>query len=433
MIPKSIVMTFFKSYILVILSCLFSLNANAELTIEITQGTDSAVPIAIVPFSSSARLPVNIVDIIKSDLSHSGYFKVLDERKMLARPSQAGKVRFRNWQALGQDYLVIGQVRDERGRFKINFQLFDVYKGEQLMGYHMTVGARELRRSAHHISNIIYEKLTGLKGAFNTRIAYITSFRKKNGRQIYKLEVADADGFNPKTIASSREPLMSPAWSPDGKKIAYVSFEKKSSAIFIQDLATGKRSQVTKFRGINGAPAWSPNGGQLALTLSKDGSPDIYVLTLANQSLRKLTKSYGIDTEPSWSPDGRNIVFTSDRGGKPQLYLIPSSGGRVKRLTFDGDYNAKGSFSRDGKHLTMVHANRGDYRIAVMDMATRSIDILTRGKLDESPSFAPNGSMILYSTKYGKTSALAAVSTDGRMHQRLAFSRGKVREPAWSP
>ena len=433
MIFKSIVITGYQSYILLILSCLFAINVNAELTIEITKGTDSAVPIAIVPFSSSVTLPEDLVEIIKSDLSRSGYFKVLEEQKMLARPAQARNVKFRNWQALGQDYLVIGQVRDERGRFKINFQLFDVYKGEQLMGYHMTVAARELRRSAHHISNIIYEKLTGLKGVFNSRISYITSSKGQAGRKTYKLEVSDADGFNPKTIASSREPLMSPAWSPDGKKIAYVSFEKKSSAIFVQNLATGKRTRVANFRGINGAPAWSPDGGKLALTLSKDGSPDIYVLTLANHSLRKLTKSYGIDTEPSWSPDGQSIVFTSDRGGKPQLYLIPSSGGRAKRLTFDGDYNARGSFSRDGNHLIMVHANSGDYRIAVMDMTTRSIDVLTQGKLDESPSFAPNGSMILYSAKFGNTNALAAVSADGSMHQRLAFSRGEVREPAWSP
>ena len=429
-------MTLFKIYIVLILSFLFSLNANAALTIEITKGKESAVPIAIVPFGRqglSSRPPVEIDEIIKSDLSRSGYFRVLDEKKMLAKPTQAAKVRFRNWQALGQDYLVIGQIRDDRGRFKINLQLFDVYKGEQLMGYQMTVMAHELRRSAHHLSNIIYKKLTGINGAFNTKIAYINSFNHKNGRKIYKLQVADADGFNPKTIMSSREPLMSPAWSPDGKKIAYVSFEKKSSAIFVQTIATGKRTRVADFSGINGAPAWSPDGTRLALTLSKDGSPDIYVLNLANRSLLKITKSYAIDTEPSWSPDGRSIIFTSDRGGKPQLYLVPRSGGRATRLTFDGDYNAKGSFSRDGKRITMVHANRGDYRIAVMDLATRSIDVLTQGRLDESPSFSPNGSMILYSSRKGRKSSLAAVSADGNMHQRLGFDRGEVREPAWSP
>jgi TolB protein len=430
------VINVFKSYILLFLSCLFSLNVNAELTIEITKGTEAAVPIAIVPFSwvgSSPRPPVDLVEIIKSDLSRSGYFNVLDEQKMLAKPTQAAKVRFRNWQALGQDYLTIGQVRDEGGRFKINFQLFDIYKSEQLMGYHMTVTARELRASAHHISNVIYEKLTGIKGVFNTKIAYVTSFRGNNRQKTYKLQLADADGFNPKTIMSSREPLMSPAWSPDGKKIAYVSFEKKSSAIYVQTLATGKRTRVSDSRGINGAPAWSPDGSKLALTLSKDGSPDIFVLNLSNRSLLKITKNYAIDTEPSWSPDGKNIVFTSDRGGKAQLYLVASSGGRARRLTFDGDYNARGSFSQDGKHLTMVHANRGDYRIAIMDMETRSIDVLTQGRLDESPSFSPNGRMILYSTRVGKRNALAAVSADGSMHQRLEFDRGEVREPAWSP
>ncbi len=422
--------------VLLLFGWFFAIQAHANLTIEITKGTESAVPVAIVPFSwqgPSPRPPVDLAEIIKSDLSRSGYFNVLDERKMLSKPTQAANVRFRNWQALGQDYLVIGQVMDVRGRFKISFQLFDVYKGEQLMGYQMTVMAHQLRRSAHHISDIIYEKLTGIKGVFNSKIAYITSYKQGNGRHVYKLQVADADGYNPKTIISSREPIMSPAWSPDGKKIAYVSFEKKSSAIYIQTLANGKRTRVSDFPGINGAPAWSPDGRKLAVTLSKDGSPDIYVLNLATKSLLKITKSYAIDTEPSWSPDGRQIVFTSDRGGKPQLYLVPSSGGRAKRLTFDGDYNAKGSYSKDGKRLTMVHANRGDYRIAVMDMSTRTIDILTQGPSDESPSFAPNGSMILYSTKKGRNSTLAAVSTDGSMQQRLAVARGDVREPAWSP
>ncbi|MGR9099507.1 MAG: Tol-Pal system beta propeller repeat protein TolB [Gammaproteobacteria bacterium] len=410
--------------------------ARAELTIEITKGIESAVPIAIVPFGwngLASQLPVDISEIVNSDLSRSGYFKTLPERDMLTRPTSAEMVKFRNWQVLGQEYLVIGHIRQDRGQYQIQFQLFDVFRGEQLTGYRISSAPNDLRITAHRISDIIYEKLTGTKGVFGTRIAYITGETLANGRKEYKLQVADADGFNPKTIISSVEPLMSPAWSPDGKKIAYVSFEKKSSAIYIQTLATGERVRISGFPGINGAPSWSPDGARLAMTLSKDGSPDIYVLNLAARSLMKLTESYAIDTEPTWSPDGRNIVFTSDRGGKPQLYIMPSHGGRATRLTFDGDYNARGVFSPDGKKLAMVHANRGDYRIAVMDMATRSVSVLTKGRLDEAPSFAPNGSMILYSSRSGGRSTLAAVSADGGVHQNLAVDRGDVREPAWSP
>jgi TolB protein len=422
--------------VLLSISCAFSAISQAALTIEITEGIESAVPIAIVPFGQqnlTAPLSVDLAQIINSDLSRSGYFKALPENSMLLKPTNPDNVKFRNWQALGQEYLVIGQVIGEQGRFNIQFQLFDVYKGEQLMGYRMSVTAPELRRSAHHISDLIYEKLTGIKGVFNSRIAYITSFRKPNQQTMYKLQVADADGYNPKTIAASVEPLMSPAWSPDGKKIAYVSFEQGSSAIYVQTLATGNRERVSAFPGINGAPAWSPDGTRLALTLSKDGSPDIYVLNLATRALVKLTKNFAIDTEPNWSPDGRSIVFTSDRGGRPQLYIMPSYGGKVKRLTFDGDYNARGVFSPNGKSLAMVHANGGDYRIAVMDISTRIINILTAGRLDESPSFAPNGSMVLYASRQGNRGMLAAVSADGSMRQKLVIDQGEVRDPAWSP
>ncbi|MGR9044889.1 MAG: Tol-Pal system beta propeller repeat protein TolB [Gammaproteobacteria bacterium] len=410
--------------------------SQAELTIQITEGTTKAMPIAIVPFGkqgADSGPPVDLASIVDADLSRSGYFKTLPKKDMLTHPSLPEEVRFRNWQVLGQDYLVIGQVAEAGGRFDISFQLFNVFKNEQLLGYRMTVPANELRRSAHHISDIIFEKLTGKKGDFSSRIAYLTTTKEPNGRKKYKLEIADADGYGPKTVAASYEPLMSPSWSPDGKMIAYVSFENKASAIYVQALATGKRIRVADFPGINGAPAWSPDGSKLALTLSKDGSPDIYTLTLASRSLVKLTSSYAIDTEAAWSPDGSHIVFTSDRGGKPQLYIMPSHGGQAKRLTFEGDYNAGAAFSSDGKSLVMVHGNRGDYRIAVMDMATRTINVLTAGRLDESPSFAPNGTMILYASQNGGRSQLSAVSVDGRMHQKLVYDSGEVREPAWSP
>lgn len=421
-------MVFFRNILLLILAGLITPVSYAGLTIEITEGIESALPLAIVPFASGGA-PVDIRDIVNADLERSGYFKMMAEQSMPARPSTAQEVNLKDWQSLGQNYMVVGKVSNTGSQYDVQFQLLDVYKGGQLLGYRMNSSAADLRRTAHHISDLIFEKLTGKKGAFSGRIAYITS----SGPNAHQLQVADADGFNPQTIASSPEPLMSPSWSPDGKKVAYVSFERKSAAIYIQTLATGQRERIAEFPGINGAPSWSPDGSRLALTLSKDGSPDIYILNLASRALQKLTKSYAIDTEPTWSPDGSSIVFTSDRGGKPQLYIAPSQGGSEKRLTFSGDYNARASFSPDGKYIAMVHGNGGSYRIAVMDMATRAINVLTAGPSDESPSFAPNGSMILYASKKGGTGFLSAVSIDGKMQQKLVFNSGEVREPSWSP
>jgi len=431
---------FFRILLLSGLLLVFCSGASAAqtesgLTIEITKGVETAVPIAIVPLGwhgLAKQAPVNFSSLIQADLSRSGLFKTLPERDMLTKPTQADKVRFRNWRALGQEYLLIGQINENSGKYQIQVQLFDIYKGRQLLGYRLTVTGNELRRTAHYISDLVYEKLTGKKGVFSSRIAYITTSIKANKQKSYKLLVADADGYNPRVIATSKEPLMSPTWSPDNKKIAYVSFESKRSAIYVQTLATGRRVKVSAYRGINGAPVFSPDGTKLALTLSKDGSPDIYVLNLMTKELRKITRSYGIDTEPTWSPDGKSIVYTSDRGGKPQLYQIPSSGGRATRLTYNGDYNARARFSKNGKNIVMVHANRGDYRIAIMDMATRTINVLTAGKYDESPSFSSNGDMILYASRKGRRSVLSAVSVDGKMQQNFAFDQGSVREPAWS-
>ncbi len=411
--------------------------SQAELTIEITKGVEAAVPIAIVPFAwrgSTGQTEENLAAVIQADLQRSGFFKTLAEEDMLTKPTEVNAVRYRNWKALGQDYLLIGRSNEVGGgQYRVEFQLLDVYKGDQLLGYGFNVAESELRRTAHHISDLVYEQLTGKKGVFSSRIAYVTSTSAGSKKKSYKLKVADADGYKPRIIASSVEPLMSPAWSADGKKIAYVSFENKRSAIFIQTLETGKRTKVASYKGINGAPAFSPDGTRLALTLSKDGSADIYVLDINTRSLMKLTKSFGIDTEPSWSPDGTSIVYTSDRGGKPQLYKVSSRGGSSKRLTFDGDYNARGSFSADGKSLVMVHANKGDYRIAVMDLASQTTNVLTAGRYDESPSFSPNSDMILYASRKGKASVLSSVSVDGKMQQNLTFDSGEVREPAWSP
>ncbi len=424
--------------IALLVSIMSSFSAiSAALKIEITQGISSAQPIAIVPFSSTqvvGGLPVDIAQVVSDDLARSGRFKPLSRFDMLNKPSTAEQVNFRNWQSLGQDNLVIGNVTTgSNGMLNVQFQLFDVYKGEQLTGFSIPANRSSLRGVAHRISDLIYEKLTGQKGAFSTRMAYVTSTRGASGKTEYKIQVADADGYGTKTIVTSSEPLMSPAWSPRGDKISYVSYEGRRSSIYTQTLRTGQREKLRSFKGINGAPSWSPDGSQLALTLSKDGSADIYIYNVITRSFRRLTRSYAIDTEPDWSPDGRQIIFTSDRGGKPQIYKISVNGGKARRVTFEGSYNARASYSPDGKNITMVHRVNGQYRIATLDLKTGFTDILTNGQLDESPSYAPNGSMILYSTNDGLKSILAAVSSDGKVRQKLRLQGGEVREPAWSP
>lgn len=417
----------FKKILLLSVLIFTSAVVHAELNIEITGGTESATPIAVVPFGGSA--PLSLTSVINDDLRNSGYFKTLSEQDMLSKPTSEAGVDYRAWQALGQEYLVVGQVA---GDYTVQFELFTVMKGQKMLAYRMTVAEKDLRRAAHHIADMIFEKITGRKGVFNTKIAYVTTTGQGGGK-IYRLQVADADGHNSKTVASSKEPLMSPAWSADGKKIAYVSFETKRSAIFIQTLATGQRQKISGFRGINGAPAFSPDNSQLAVTLSKDGSPNIYVVDVNSQALRRVTEGNSIDTEPVWSPDGGSIIFTSDRGGKPQLYKVSSQGGAVKRITFKGSYNARASFSKDGQKIAMVHGNGGGYQIAVLDVASGAMDVLTGGGSDESPSFAANGTMVLYAAREGGREVLSAVSADGRVRQRLAFVGGEVRDPAWSP
>jgi TolB protein len=424
---------FLSALFLTVLMALFGVHARAELTVEITQGVEGAIPIAIVPFSQSDPPGDNLGGIVAADLARSGRFNPLDDSRMTERPTAPEQVNFRTWQALGQDYLVIGRVLPgTTTQYEAEFFLYDAIKSGQLASYKIPFNTPEARRTAHRIADLIYKYLTGEAGAFATRVAYVTVSGGPRGRQ-YQLQIADTDGHDPQPVITSAEPIMSPAWAPDSKRIAYVSFENRTSAIYVQTLATGERQKISDTPGINGAPAWSPDGSRLALTLSKDGNPDIYVMDIGTRALRRITNDIAIDTEPNWSPDGRSLVFTSDRGGKPQLYLVPAGGGQPQRLTYEGEYNARGVFSPDGKSLAMVHGNRGDYRIAVMDLASRALRVLTRGRLDESPGFAPNGSMILYSTKAGGSSQLAAVSVDGRMQQSLRIAGGQVRQPAWSP
>lgn len=407
------------------------LTAAAGLTIEITEGAEGALPIAVVPFGGSS--PEDIAAIVASDLKRSGRFKPLPASDMLARPHTKADVDFRDWRALKQESLVVGQVAPSGSGYQVRFELFDVFRGEQLAGYQFNTTARDLRPTAHHIADLIYEALTGERGAFATRIAYITGLRGSDGKERVALQVSDSDGFNPQTIFSSNEPVLSPAWSPDGRRLAYVSFENRKPAIYVQEVYSGQREKIADFPGINGAPAWSPDGRELAITLSKDGNPDIHVMDVASRSLRAITRHPAIDTEPAWSPDGRSLVFTSDRGGAPQIYRVSASGGEPQRVTFEGKYNARASFSSDGKRLTMVTRDGGEFRIGVLDLATKAFRTVSDGNLDESPSFAPNGSMIIYAARAQGRGVLYAVSADGRTRQRLALDVGDVREPVWSP
>jgi len=412
----------------------WSMPSQAVLNVEITQGTEDALPIAIIPFSWNGTEPapaLNWSEVVSSDLLRSGRFAPVPENELLARPQSDQNLDFKTWRVGGIDHLVIGSVRSAgQNKYSVQFQLFDVYKGEQLLGYSLTTDKNSLRYTAHHISDLIYQQLTGQKGAFNTKVAYVTVNRSPEATS-YKLEVSDTDGYNPVTILTSTQPIMSPSWAPDGTRLAYVSFENNRAQIYIQILSSGERYKISEFAGLNGAPVWSPDGKKLAVTLSKDGNPDIYILRLKDKALSRLTRHWAIDTEPAWMPDNKTIVFTSNRSGKPQLYKMSSARSKPKRITFEGNYSTSAEVSKDGQKLAFVFKEEGGFKIASMDLETGVIEILTDGPLDESPSFAPNGSMILYAE--GQRAALAAVSSDGRFKQRLVAKDGEVREPTWSP
>ena len=408
------------------------------LEIDIIGGNASALPITVVPmpYQGSAGAPAtDVAAVVRSDLDRSGQFRTLPEAQIVQRPTRGSEVQYPAWRALKQDYLVVGRVLDAgAGAYRVEYELFDVPKGERLLGLAMTARGNAMRDVAHQMADAIYEKITGIRGAFWTRIAYVTASGKGDAMR-YALMVADSDGFNPQTIVRSAEPLLSPSWSPDGRKLAYVSFESGNSAIYIQDISTGAREKIASFRGINGAPAFSPDGRQLALTLSRSGNPEIYVMDLGSRSLRQLTNTSAIDTEPVWSADGGTIYFTSDRGGRPQIYRVPAAGGSASRVTFEGTYNATATVSFDGKKIAVVQGAGNNYRIALMDSSLGSArwSSLSPGSLDESPSFAPNASMVLYAAREGGRGVLYAVSADARVRQRLVVANADVREPAWSP
>jgi TolB protein len=410
--------------------------ANAQLRIEITRGQENAVPIAIVPFGwdAAGAAPFDVSQIVSDDLQRSGRFAPLDRKDMIDRPTSGEQVKFQDWRYLKTDYIAVGKVTPEGDRFNVQFELHNVLNGQRLTGQRLTGNTGSMRSVAHRIADMIYEQITGVPGAFSTRIAFV-AVAGTPPSQTYKLVVSDYDGENQQTIAGSNEPMMSPAWSPDGQSLAYVSFESRSSAIYVQTVRTGERRRVSARAGINGAPAWSPDGSTLAITLSrKDGDIDIYTLNLASQVLTRMTFDPGIDTEPTWSLDGKKIYFNSDRAGSPQIYQVDvASPNTPTRISFEGSYNARPRLSPDGKQLAVVFSDKGNFKIAMIDLASKAVQILSGGRQDESPSFAPNGATIIYATQDRGRGVLATVSTDGRVQQKMAASVGDVREPVWAP
>jgi TolB protein len=412
----------------------------AELNIEITQGVDNPIPIAVVPFSweGANALSEDVAAIVAADLQQVGEFRALPRGNMLSMPDEAAEVFFRDWRILAQDYVLVGKISHSPGSqlVQVQYEFFDVAREQKLVGEVLTGSMSQLRDIGHEISNVVYEQVTGIRGAFSTEILYVSAEFISPELTYYRIEKSDYDGRRSQVLVESQEPLMSPTWSPDGSQVAYLSFETNLPRIYIQEIATGQRRQITDFPGINSSPVWSPDGTKLAMVLSKDGSPDVYVMDLMTNQLSRLTDHPRAETEPSWSADSRSVVFTSDRTGQPQIYQVGINGGFPERLTFDCFYCAKGRFLPDGKNL--VHVRRdtredNSYSIAIFNIETQRLITLTDTSLDESPSVAPNGSMIMFATKVNGRGVLDAVSIDGRVKFRLPSAQGDVREPSWSP
>ena len=401
-------------------------SAHAILTMELTRGMASAVPITIVPFTNPGNIPQDVPAIVSGDLQNSGRFKVYQGA------ADSGS----------SDYVVMGKVDALGGdRYQVSFDLRDKMNGKvsetSILNKKYVIAGKDLRAAAHHISDVVFKQITGIRGVFSTRIAYVVvqrSFATPGSKGRFMLEVADQDGYNPRPLLNSPEPIMSPSWAPGGRRIAYVSFENRKASIYQQDVTTGQRSLISSFSGINGAPAWSPDGRKLALVLSKSGSPNIYIMDVGSRSLTQLTHDFYINTEPSWSPDGRSMIFTSNRSGGPQIYQIDVASHAVNRITFDGDYNARASFTPDGKQVAMIHRVDGIYKIALLDLDSGTTKVLTSSAGDTaSPSIAPNGDMLLYDTVSGGRNMLGMVSADGRIQLLLPARSGEAQDPAWSP
>jgi TolB protein len=423
-------------FVFVLLVAIANSAAAQKLVIDV-RGIAQPTPVAIVPFGwqgSSPAAPLDVATVIKNDLRRSGRFAPLTENDMLQKPTDGADVDFDDWTILGVEAVVVGKViQSGENAYTLQFQLFDPYSRRQLVGFRMPASRSTMRSSAHRAADMIYEKLTGIKGVFGTQVAYVVAEQQGKGR-LYSLIVADQDGENDFKIMESKDPIMSPAWSPDGRQLAYVSFEGSRSSIFVQTLRSGNRFQVSNKPGINGAPSFSPDGRKLVITLGGvDGNPDIFVLDITSRQTTRLTTHRAIDTEGTWSPDGKYIYFTSDRSGGPQVYRIAANGGTPERVTFEGSYNARPRLSPDGTRLAVVHNDRGNFRIAVMNIERKDLLVLSTGSQDESPSFAPNSDSLIYATRQGGDGVLETVSADGLIRQKMASGKGDVREPVWSP
>jgi len=429
---KTLAITFLNLALL-----LAAVTARADLTIEITQGSDNPTAIAVVPFAwqGVGIAPEDVALVMESDFVRSGQFAPVARTDMLGFPSTQEEVFYRDWRALETEYLLIGKASPAPNNgLRLDYELFDVVRQTRVFSGMESGPASDGRMLAHRVADKVYEHLTGIRGAFATRLLYVSVTRGVAGSKDYfRLTMSDSDGARPIVLLESREPLLAPAWAPDARQIAYVSFETGRPAIFRQDIATGQREQLTNFHGLNSAPSWSPDGRTMAMVLSKDGNPDIYLMDLATRQLTNITNNYAIETEPAWMPDGKSLLFTSDRGGKPQIYRYDLATGAVNRITFEGTYNARARVAQDGRNVVLVHQRDGNFNIALLDLVTNRLQILTSTALDESPSIAPNGSMVLYATKFGDRGILAAVSVDGGTKFRLPAQEGDVREPAWSP
>ncbi|MBS3803370.1 MAG: Tol-Pal system protein TolB [Oleiphilaceae bacterium] len=435
-LPTALLAAFASGRLLVVAALLISLAAPAqsELLIRITEGADSAIPLAVVPFATSGELPAeaDVGQIVRDDLAMSGEFKPLASERMLSLPSRGEDVFYRDWNLLGQRYLLVGETSRAGDQVNVRYELFDVNREERLMGETASSSVGGLRSLAHHISDKVYEAITGIPGAFSTRLAFVT-LEMEGDKRSYKLQVSDVDGKRARVRLESDEPIMSPSWSPDARSLAYVSFETGRPAIYTHELATGKRTRLASFSGLNSAPSWSPDGRSMLMTLSKDGNAEIYRMNLETRALKRLTNHWGIDTEASWHPSGKGFLFTSDRSGAPQVYRMDSDAAEPRRLTFGSRYNARPRFGDDGRFVFYVHQRESAFHIARMDLKTGEETILTRSKLDESPSVAPNGRMLIYATQQGGQNVLMVASVSGGANYTLPAATGDVRDPAWSP
>ncbi|MHA3067574.1 Tol-Pal system beta propeller repeat protein TolB [Acinetobacter sp. ANC 3789] len=410
------------------LGATLSTTTSAQLHLEIAKAPEQAPKIAIVPFSNDQ----SIYPIVETDLNRSGRFSSASQN--LPTSGSIDNINAASWKTTGIPYVVVGKITTiDANTNQVHYQLYDVDKQKYLLNEVLTVPTSRIRQAAHMMSDAIYQALTGIQGDFSGRIAYVLR-DPSNSDKRYTLQIADTDGERPFTVLSSHYPILSPAWTPDGKQIAYVSFETKRPAIYLQDLSTGQRQVLTNFKGLNGAPSFSPDGKSMLFTSSMDGNPDIYRMDLATHQYQRITNDSAIDTEARYAPDGKSFIFTSDRGGSPQIYRYTFADGSSKRISFRGTFNARGTLSADGQKLAMVHRPAGSsFKVAIQDLNSGVLNVLTPTDLDESPSFSPNGQMVVYATHEGNRGLLSIISTNGQFRMNLPSEQGEVREPAWAP